>query len=176
MALVTTEPTINEGPLFAEVDMASDFNALTVRATVIQASTIFYDTPATLGPSTLPFSSVTLSLFLLKFPFFSCFCVESAIWGAPDWRSYLICWQIKLVSDFCVQIRQRGCWVKPQGMGPSLWCFQKRLWEGTRVVPILVFLLEIARPREEKSFASIILQPLMCLVRSKIKHSLQFSC
>jgi len=85
MALVTTEPTINDGPLFAEVDMASDFNAPTVRATVIQASTIFYDTPATLGPSTLLFSSVTLLRFLLKFPFFLCFCDESAIWGAPDW-------------------------------------------------------------------------------------------
>ncbi|KAL9296898.1 hypothetical protein ACSQ67_022794 [Phaseolus vulgaris] len=48
MALVTAEPIINEGPLFAEVDMASDFNAPTVRATVVQASTIFYDTPATL--------------------------------------------------------------------------------------------------------------------------------
>lgn len=48
MALVTTNPTINEGPLFAEVDMGSDFNAPTVRATVVQASTIFYDTPATL--------------------------------------------------------------------------------------------------------------------------------
>ncbi|XP_027347477.1 bifunctional nitrilase/nitrile hydratase NIT4A isoform X2 [Abrus precatorius] len=48
MALVTTNPTINEGPLFAEVDMSSDFNAPTIRATVVQASTIFYDTPATL--------------------------------------------------------------------------------------------------------------------------------
>lgn len=100
MALVTAEPIINEGPLFAEVDMASDFNAPTVRATVVQASTIFYDTPATLGPSTLLFSSVYPFAFLLKFPFFLCFCVESAIWGAPDWStqrsfgwiSYLICW------------------------------------------------------------------------------------
>ncbi|OIW08474.1 hypothetical protein TanjilG_03150 [Lupinus angustifolius] len=47
MALVTT-PTVNDGPLFAEVNMSSDFNAPTVRATVVQASTIFYDTPATL--------------------------------------------------------------------------------------------------------------------------------
>jgi len=47
MALVTT--TTNDGPLIAEVDMGTDFNALTVRATVVQASTIFYDTPATLG-------------------------------------------------------------------------------------------------------------------------------
>lgn len=51
MALVTTTtPALNDGPLFAEVDMGSDFNAPTVRATVVQASTIFYDTPATLGP------------------------------------------------------------------------------------------------------------------------------
>ncbi|XP_061357981.1 bifunctional nitrilase/nitrile hydratase NIT4A isoform X2 [Gastrolobium bilobum] len=49
MALVTTTtPTINDGPLFAEVNMGSDFTAPTVRATVVQASTIFYDTPATL--------------------------------------------------------------------------------------------------------------------------------
>lgn len=48
MALVTTQ---TDGPLFAEVDMGSDNNATTVRATVVQASTIFYDTPATLGPA-----------------------------------------------------------------------------------------------------------------------------
>jgi beta-cyano-L-alanine hydratase/nitrilase len=50
MSLVTTTTptTINDGPIIAEVDMGSDFNAITVRATVIQASTIFYDTPATL--------------------------------------------------------------------------------------------------------------------------------
>lgn len=37
-------------PLIAEVDMAgsSDASSITVRATVIQASTVFYDTPATL--------------------------------------------------------------------------------------------------------------------------------
>ncbi|MED6176628.1 Bifunctional nitrilase/nitrile hydratase nit4a [Stylosanthes scabra] len=49
MALVTTTSSAaNDGPLFAEVDMGSDFNAPTVRATVVQASTVFYDTPATL--------------------------------------------------------------------------------------------------------------------------------
>lgn len=37
-----------DGPLFAEVDMGGDASAPTVRATVVQASTIFYDTPATL--------------------------------------------------------------------------------------------------------------------------------
>ncbi|CAH9070787.1 unnamed protein product [Cuscuta europaea] len=44
MALVPQ--TVNEEPLFAEVEMAADSS--TVRATVVQASTIFYDTPATL--------------------------------------------------------------------------------------------------------------------------------
>jgi beta-cyano-L-alanine hydratase/nitrilase len=52
--ITTTTPTINDGPIIAEVDMGSDFNALTVRATVIQASTIFYDTPATLGAFASP--------------------------------------------------------------------------------------------------------------------------
>lgn len=47
MALVQT-PTVNEGPLFAEVEMSGDSLSSTVRATVVQASTIFYDTPATL--------------------------------------------------------------------------------------------------------------------------------
>lgn len=48
MALVPNPP-VNEGPLFAEVDMGADASAPTVRATVVQASTVFYDTPATLG-------------------------------------------------------------------------------------------------------------------------------
>jgi beta-cyano-L-alanine hydratase/nitrilase len=40
----------NDGPLVAEVDMGADYSsAPTVRATVVQASTVFYDTPATLG-------------------------------------------------------------------------------------------------------------------------------
>ncbi|KAK6163614.1 hypothetical protein DH2020_000478 [Rehmannia glutinosa] len=47
MALVPS-PTVNEGPLFAEVDMGADASAPTIRATVVQAATIFYDTPATL--------------------------------------------------------------------------------------------------------------------------------
>ncbi|KAK1261991.1 Bifunctional nitrilase/nitrile hydratase NIT4B [Acorus gramineus] len=45
MALVPT-PSPIAGPVVAEVDMGSDSN--TVRATVVQASTVFYDTPATL--------------------------------------------------------------------------------------------------------------------------------
>ncbi|KAH9659628.1 Bifunctional nitrilase/nitrile hydratase NIT4 [Citrus sinensis] len=39
----------SDAPLFAEVDMGADSSAPTVRATVVQASTIFYDTPTTLG-------------------------------------------------------------------------------------------------------------------------------
>uniref|UniRef100_A0A2P2JKR4 3-cyanoalanine hydratase n=1 Tax=Rhizophora mucronata TaxID=61149 RepID=A0A2P2JKR4_RHIMU len=46
MALVTA-PEQTNAPIFAEVDMGADSSA-TVRATVVQASTIFYDTPATL--------------------------------------------------------------------------------------------------------------------------------
>lgn len=59
MALVTT-PQVNEGPLFTEVDMGADSSALTIRATVVQASTIFYDTPATLGQF--------LFLYLFRWP------------------------------------------------------------------------------------------------------------
>lgn len=52
MALVPSDP-INNGqslPLIAEVNMSSDSSsaAAVVRATVVQASTVFYDTPATL--------------------------------------------------------------------------------------------------------------------------------
>jgi len=36
--------------------MAVDFSATVVRATVVQASTVFYDTPATLGPLSLSLS------------------------------------------------------------------------------------------------------------------------
>ncbi|XP_051134546.1 bifunctional nitrilase/nitrile hydratase NIT4B [Andrographis paniculata] len=51
MALVPTPTSnVNDPPLFAEVDMGADASAPTptVRATVVQASTVFYDTPATL--------------------------------------------------------------------------------------------------------------------------------
>ncbi|GMN61136.1 hypothetical protein TIFTF001_030225 [Ficus carica] len=47
MALVPSA-AVNDGPIFAEVDMGADSSAPTVRATVVQASTVFYDTPATL--------------------------------------------------------------------------------------------------------------------------------
>ena len=48
MALDPTTGT--DGAVFTEVDMgSSDSSAPTVRAAVVQASTIFYDTPATLG-------------------------------------------------------------------------------------------------------------------------------
>ncbi|XP_010257357.1 PREDICTED: bifunctional nitrilase/nitrile hydratase NIT4B-like [Nelumbo nucifera] len=46
MALIPSP--INGGSVIAEVDMGSDSSAPSVRATVVQASTIFYDTPATL--------------------------------------------------------------------------------------------------------------------------------
>ncbi|KAH9659176.1 Bifunctional nitrilase/nitrile hydratase NIT4 [Citrus sinensis] len=44
MAMVASD----NAPLLAEVDMGTDSSASTVRATVVQASTIFNDTPATL--------------------------------------------------------------------------------------------------------------------------------
>ncbi|KAJ6906687.1 hypothetical protein NC652_024185 [Populus alba x Populus x berolinensis] len=47
MALVPTVPP-SESPLFAEVDVDSDSSAPTVRTTLVQATTVFYDTPATL--------------------------------------------------------------------------------------------------------------------------------
>jgi hypothetical protein len=49
MALFTTGSGVE--PVIAEVEMnaGSDPGATTVRATVVQASTVFYDTPATLG-------------------------------------------------------------------------------------------------------------------------------
>lgn len=48
MALVASSSV--DPPIIAEVEMnGSDLGSTTVRATVVQASTIFYDTPATLG-------------------------------------------------------------------------------------------------------------------------------
>ncbi|CAI0544114.1 unnamed protein product [Linum tenue] len=47
MSLVATAPS-SDGPIIAEVDMGADSSAPVVRATVVQASTVFYDTPATL--------------------------------------------------------------------------------------------------------------------------------
>jgi hypothetical protein len=49
MALAPTSP--GGGPVIAEVEMnaGADQGATTVRATVVQACTVFYDTPATLG-------------------------------------------------------------------------------------------------------------------------------
>ncbi|KDP24028.1 hypothetical protein JCGZ_26722 [Jatropha curcas] len=48
MALVPTTQPSSDAPLFAEVDMGGDSSAPIVRATVVQASTVFYDTAATL--------------------------------------------------------------------------------------------------------------------------------
>lgn len=48
MALVPTTET-DTAAVFTEVNMGSPDSGSTVRATVVQAATIFYDTPATLG-------------------------------------------------------------------------------------------------------------------------------
>nr|XP_028944502.1 bifunctional nitrilase/nitrile hydratase NIT4B-like [Malus domestica]XP_028944503.1 bifunctional nitrilase/nitrile hydratase NIT4B-like [Malus domestica] len=48
MALVPSSSALNHTPLIAEVDMGADYSGSTVRATVFQASTVFYDTPAAL--------------------------------------------------------------------------------------------------------------------------------
>ncbi|PRQ32497.1 putative hydrolase, 3-cyanoalanine hydratase [Rosa chinensis] len=48
MALVPSSAPVNESPVITEVDMGGDDSTPTVRATVVQASTVFYDTPATL--------------------------------------------------------------------------------------------------------------------------------
>ncbi|KAM1206065.1 hypothetical protein FF1_006749 [Malus domestica] len=53
MALVPSSSALNHTPLIAEVDMGADYSGSTVRATVFQASTVFYDTPAALGPLSL---------------------------------------------------------------------------------------------------------------------------
>lgn len=55
--------------------MGTDYSAPTVRATVVQASSVYYDTPATLGPLSLsPYSqlflftsSFSFSLFMFMF-------------------------------------------------------------------------------------------------------------
>ncbi|CAL1367297.1 unnamed protein product [Linum trigynum] len=47
MSLVATAPP-SDGPIIAEVDMGVDSSAPVVRATVVQACTVFYDTSATL--------------------------------------------------------------------------------------------------------------------------------
>ncbi|CAG7892082.1 unnamed protein product [Brassica rapa] len=48
MSLVTSTPPINNGnQIFPEIEMSGDSSSI-VRATVVQACTIFYDTPATL--------------------------------------------------------------------------------------------------------------------------------
>lgn len=53
---------LGDGTVIAEVAMngGADPSATTVRATVVQASTIFYDTPATLGEHTLVFQPPSL--------------------------------------------------------------------------------------------------------------------
>lgn len=85
MALVAAD-----GPLFAEVDMGADSSAPTVRATVVQASTIFYDTPATLG---IGFATTKM---LIKMKILIIF-----------------------VHIIVLQIRQKDCWLKRRAMAPS---------------------------------------------------------
>ncbi|KAF5181094.1 Bifunctional nitrilase/nitrile hydratase NIT4A [Thalictrum thalictroides] len=67
----------NELPLIAEVNMGVDSTAPTVRATVVQASTIFYDTPATLDKAErLIAESASYGAQLIVFP-------EAFIGGYP---------------------------------------------------------------------------------------------
>jgi hypothetical protein len=61
------------GQVIAEVAMngGADPNATTVRATVVQASTIFHDTPATLGEHALVFQPSSL--------FYDCYSVSARL-------------------------------------------------------------------------------------------------
>lgn len=97
MALVPANPA-NDGTILAEVEMGADPSAPIVRATVVQASTVFYDTPATLGPQ-------YFSLLLSFLPFL--FYIR---YGKPH----------LLLVFVCVQRRLRGYWRRQRGMGPSL--------------------------------------------------------
>ncbi|KAH7663120.1 beta-cyano-L-alanine hydratase/nitrilase protein [Dioscorea alata] len=75
MALVPS--TAIDGPVFAEVDMGGDSSSTTVRATVVQASTVFYDTPATLDKAEkLIADAATYGAQLVVFP-------EAFIGGYP---------------------------------------------------------------------------------------------
>lgn len=66
-----------EGPVFTEVEMGADSSAPVVRATVVQASTIFYDTPATLDKAErLVAEATALNAQLVVFP-------EAFIGGYP---------------------------------------------------------------------------------------------
>ncbi|KAJ0769945.1 putative hydrolase [Helianthus annuus] len=67
MALVPTTET--DGAVFTEVDMGSSDSSSMVRATVVQASTIFYDTPATLDKAErLLAEAASLGSQLVVFP------------------------------------------------------------------------------------------------------------
>ncbi|KAK4255275.1 hypothetical protein QN277_008291 [Acacia crassicarpa] len=84
MALVAPQ-SVNDGPLFAEVDMGSDSNATTVRATVVQASTIFYDTPATLDKAErLLAEAASHGSQLVVFP-------EAFVGGYPRGSNFGVC-------------------------------------------------------------------------------------
>uniref|UniRef100_A0A7N0SXA1 cyanoalanine nitrilase n=1 Tax=Kalanchoe fedtschenkoi TaxID=63787 RepID=A0A7N0SXA1_KALFE len=66
-----------EAPVIAEVEMGADSSAQVVRATVVQASTVFYDTPATLDKAErLVAEAAALNAQLVVFP-------EAFIGGYP---------------------------------------------------------------------------------------------
>ena len=143
MALVPAPPS--ETPLFAEVDMCSDSSATTVRATVVQASTVFYDTPATLGTS-IPYVSKEKISFLL------------------------LVLMLQVLILVCVKIRLRDCWLKQLDMGLSWLCFLKHLLVVILEDQVLVLSLVVVQLKGERISESIMLQPLMFLVcKTKIK-------
>ncbi|KAJ4970827.1 hypothetical protein NE237_003926 [Protea cynaroides] len=75
--MVLVPATISDGAVIAEVNMGADSAAPTVRATVVQASTIFYDTPATLDKAEILIADASaLGSQLVVFP-------EAFIGGYP---------------------------------------------------------------------------------------------
>lgn len=86
---------VNEGPLFAEVDMggADASGPPPVRATVVQAATVFYDTAATLGGFRFNFFSFFLMNwihllfgFVMLMIFFSYYYACSCLTGVGNLR------------------------------------------------------------------------------------------
>lgn len=57
----------DDGPLVAEVYMGFEPSATTVRATVVQAATVFYDTSATIGEFWL---FVVIDIYIVVAQFF----------------------------------------------------------------------------------------------------------
>ncbi|ESQ42188.1 hypothetical protein EUTSA_v10013949mg [Eutrema salsugineum] len=82
MSLVTANPPVNVDQIFAEVDMTGGDSSPIVRATVVQASTVFYDTPATLDKAErLLAEAAELGSQLVVFP-------EAFIGGYPRGSSF----------------------------------------------------------------------------------------